>query len=149
MQPSSLNARPYPDPPRKDQLRTGFDTSYKSYEAWLHTQFAAKVKHLCSNHDGEYLSKEFDQYLKSKRTEQHITIHDTPEYNRVTEYLNCTLIKHVHAMICASGLPKNLWGEAIMHTTWLKNCLSMHCLRIKTPYEVLYQKMPDFSNIPI
>lgn len=36
-----------------------------------------------------------------------------------------------------------------MHATWLKNHLSMHCLRTKTPYEVLYQKKPNLSNIPV
>lgn len=52
-------------------------------------------------------------------------------------------------MIHASGLPKNLWGEAIMHATWLKNRLSTHRLGNKTPYEMLYKKVPDLSNLPV
>ena len=72
-----------------------------------------------------------------------------PKHNSVAERLNRTLVKHVCAMLHTSGLPKNLWGEAIMHATWLKNCLSMRRLETKTPYEVLYQKKPNLSNIPV
>ena len=36
-----------------------------------------------------------------------------------------------------------------MHVTWLKNCSSTHRLGTKTPYEVLYQKKPNLSNIPV
>ena len=95
--------------------------SYKSYEAWLATQFDAKVKCLRSDRSGEYLSNEFSQHLKLKGTEHRVTVHDTPEHNSVAERLNHTLIERVCAMIHVSGLPKNLWGEAIMHATWLKN----------------------------
>ena len=36
-----------------------------------------------------------------------------------------------------------------MHATWLKNCSSMHHLGTKTPYETLYLKKPNLSNIPV
>ena len=91
--------------------------SYKSYEAWLSTQFNVKIKHLHSDHSSEYLSKEFNQHLQSRGTEHHVTIHDTPEHNGIAEQLNHMLVEHVRVMVHVSGLPKNLWGEAIMHTT--------------------------------
>jgi len=72
-----------------------------------------------------------------------------PKHNGVAECLNRMLVECVRAMIHASGLPKNLWGEVIMHATWLKNHLSTCRLGTKTPYEVLYQKKPNLSNIPI
>lgn len=77
------------------------------------------------------------------------TVHDTPEHNGVAERLNRTLVERVRAMIHASGLPKNLWGEAIMHATWLKNRSSTRRLGNKTPYEMLYKKAPDLSNLPV
>ena len=60
-----------------------------------------------------------------------------PEHNSVAERLNCMLVERVCVMIHASGLPKNLWGEAIMHATWLKNCSSTRHLGTKMPYETL------------
>ena len=122
-------------------------TSYKSYEAWLSMRFDTKIKCLHSDRSGEYLSNEF-QHFKSKGTERCITVHDMPKHNGMAERLNHMLIERVHAMLHMSALPKNLWGEAIMHATWLKNCLSMRRLRTKTPYETLYYlKKPNLSNI--
>ena len=123
--------------------------SYKSYEAWLATQFDAKIKHLRSDCGGEYLSNEFSQHLKLKGMEHCITVHDMPEYNGMAERLNHTLVECVRAMLHVSGLPKNLWGEAIMHATWLKNRLSTRRLGTKMPYEALYQKKPNLLNIPV
>ncbi|KIO10894.1 hypothetical protein M404DRAFT_129034 [Pisolithus tinctorius Marx 270] len=36
-----------------------------------------------------------------------------------------------------------------MHATWLKNCSSTHCLGTKTPYEMLYNRPPNLSKIPV
>ena len=82
--------------------------SYQVYKAWLLNQFNTKIKCLCSDHGGEYLSAEFTKYLKSKGTEHRVTVHDTPEHNGVTERLNRTLVERVCALIHASRLPKSL-----------------------------------------
>ena len=123
--------------------------SYQAFEAWLSTQFNIKVKHLRSDHGGEYLSTEFTKYLKSKGTERWVTVHNTPEHNGVAERLNRTLAEWVHAMMHASGMPKSLWGKAVMHATWVKNHTSMRRLSKKTPYEMLYQKKPNLKNVPV
>ena len=123
--------------------------SYKSYKAWLSTQFDVKIKRLRSDRGGEYLSKEFNQHLQSRGTECRVTVHDMPEHNGVAERLNRTLVERVRAMVHASGLPKNLWGKAIMHATWLKNRSSTRRLGMKTPYEILYKKAPNLSNLPV
>jgi len=78
-----------------------------------------------------------------------VTVHNTPEHNGIAERLNHTLIERVHAMMHASSLPKNLWGEAVMHATWVKNHTSTRCLGKKTPYEMLYQRKPNLENIPV
>ena len=123
--------------------------SYQAYEAWLSTQFSTKIKRLHSDRGGEYLSAEFTNYLKLKGTEHRVTMHDTPEHNRVAERLNRTLVERVHAMIHVSGLPKSLWGEAVMHATWVKNHTSTCHLGKKTPYEMLYSKKPNLKKVPV
>ncbi|KAG2057832.1 hypothetical protein BDR06DRAFT_854839, partial [Suillus hirtellus] len=52
-------------------------------------------------------------------------------------------------LLHASRLLKYLWGEAIMHITWLKNHTSTCALENKTPYEVLFKKKPNLNNIPV
>jgi len=52
-------------------------------------------------------------------------------------------------MLHASSLPKSLWGEAMMHATWLKNHSSTRRLGNKTPYKVLYSKKPNLEKLPV
>lgn len=123
-------------------------TCYKHYEAWAETQLNAKLKRLQSDRGGEYISDEFNQYLKSKGTMRSLTVHDMPEQNGVAERLNCTLVEHAHAMHYAADLPKFLWTESIQHAVWLKNRTTTYQLNGKTPFEMLFNKKPDLSNLP-
>nr|GAT43935.1 polyprotein [Mycena chlorophos] len=128
----------------KDQT---FD-SYRAYEAWLWTQFGVKVKKLHSDRGGEYKSEEFNAHLAKNGTERGFMVHDTPEHNGVAERLNRTLLERVRAMLHASGLPKYLWGEAIVHAVYLKNRLSTSALDGKTPYEMVYNRKPSIAGLP-
>ena len=77
------------------KLKSDTFDSYQAYEAWLSTQHDTKIKHLQSDHGGEYMSKEFTKYLKSKGTERRVTVHNTPKHNGVAERLNQTLAERV------------------------------------------------------
>jgi transposase InsO family protein len=101
--------------------------SYQAYEAWLATQFKAPIKKLHSDRGGEFWSKAFDAHLAKKGTEWSFTVHNTPEHNGVPERLNRTLLEHVCTILHTSGLPKFLWGEAIVHAIYLKNRTSTRC----------------------
>lgn len=121
---------------------------YKQYEASLLTQRNVKIKRLQSDRGGEYLSDEFKQHLAFHGTSHQLTVHDTPEENGVAECLNRTLVEHVRAMLLAAGPPKYLWGEAIMHATYLKNHTSTRALPMKTPFEIVHGVKPNLSNLP-
>jgi hypothetical protein len=95
--------------------------AYKSYEAELQTQRGARIKRLCSDRGGKYLSTSFDDHLAKSETLRSLTVHDTPEYNGVSQQLNRTLLEKVRVMLHAGQLPKFLWGEAVKHVVYLKN----------------------------
>jgi hypothetical protein len=124
-------------------------SAYKYYEAWANTQFDTKIKRLHSDCGREFTGNEFTCYLNSKGTEWKLTVHDTPEHNGVAERLNCTVVERTRALLHASGLPKYLWGEAIMHATWLKNRTATRTLDNKTPYEMLFKDKPNLENLPV
>ena len=122
--------------------------AYKDFEAWANMQFNAKIKRLQSDHGGEFLGEQFSHHLCANGTERKLTMHDTPEHNSVAERLNHILVEQVCAVLHVSGLPKSLWGEAIMHMVWLKNQMSTQSLGNKTPYEMLNKNKPDLSKVP-
>jgi hypothetical protein len=51
-------------------------------------------------------------------------------------------------MLHASGLPKNLWGEAINYAVWLKNRASTQVLGNVTLYKCLYGEKPNLGGVP-
>jgi hypothetical protein len=66
----------------------------------------------------------FTKFLQEQGMERQLTTHNMPEHNGVTESLNHCLLECMRTMLHQSGLPKMLWGEALNHAVWLKNCSS-------------------------
>jgi hypothetical protein len=131
------------------RLKSETFEAYKRFEAWVLTKFGVRIKTLCSDHGGEYLSDEFTEHLETNGTTHKLTVHDTPEQNGVAERLNGILITKVRAMLHDSGLPKFLWGEAVRHAVWLKNHTSTKALQGLTPYEALTGNKPDLTDLRI
>jgi hypothetical protein len=100
---------------------------------------------LRSDRGGEFTSNELTKYLKSEGTERRA---DTPQHNGVAEALNRQILEHVRAMLHQSGLPKNLWAEAVQHAVWIKNRTSTKALGNITPYERLYGEKLNFADLP-
>jgi len=123
-------------------------TNYKAYEAWLGTQHSVEIKKPQSDQGGEYMSKEFNQHLKANGTICSLTMHDTPEQNGVAKHLNWTLVEHACTMHYVANLLKFLWSQSIQHAIWLKNQTVTYQLDGKTPFELMFNKKPELTNLP-
>jgi len=111
------------------------------------THLGVVIKTLYSNCGGEYLDKGFTLYLKSRGTEQKLTVHNTPAHNGVAEHHNCMIVERVQALLHASGLLKFLWGEAAWHIVWLMNRTSTKAVDGKTPFEAAFRKKLDLRDV--
>ncbi|KAJ2970742.1 hypothetical protein NUW54_g12664 [Trametes sanguinea] len=58
-------------------------------------------------------------------------------------------MEKVRAMLIEAGLPRSLWGEAVLHATWLKNRTSTKALGGRTPFEAATGSPPDLRGVPI
>jgi transposase InsO family protein len=122
-------------------------TAFKHYEATVTTQHpGTRLRKIRSDRGGEYLSAEFDQYLKDRGIQRQLTVHDSPQQNGVAERLNRTLVEHARAMLLAHDLPKSLWAEAINYATWLKNRLPSKAIPGHTPYELVHGSKPNLAQ---
>lgn len=122
--------------------------SFQAFEAWLENHLRARVKFLNTDRGGEYLSEEFKTHLEQRGIEYKLSIHDTHEQAGVSERLNRTLMEKVRAMLIASGQPRYLWGEAVMHAVWLKNRTSTKALGGRTPFEAATGNIPNLRGVP-
>ena len=71
------------------------------------------ISTLKTDNGGDYLSSEFQAFLKSKGIRHKLTIPHTPEQNGVAERMNRTLVESARAMIAHVGLPNAYWAEAV------------------------------------
>ena len=128
----------------RDELFTVFN----SYLAEEENQLGAKLKRLHSDNAKEYKTAEFKALFNKKGVKATYTAPYTPEQNGVSERFNRTVINKVRAMLISSGLPKALWGEAILAATYIYNRTPNSSLDgYITPYEARNGKKPDISNI--
>ena len=125
----------------------GFE-SYKTYEAWVNTQRGAKIRVFGSDRRGEFTSQIFDEHLEKKGTVRHLTVHDSPSSNGSAERANRTHLECAVAMLVSSGLPKSLWGEAVLHSVWIRNRVPTRSTDEDiTPYEKGTGKKPNLSML--
>ena len=99
--------------------------------------------------DNEFISKELTSYLAKKGIKIRFSSPYTPEQNGAAEIINRILLNKVRALLFTSNLPKNLWGEAIITSTYLYNRTPSSSINFKTPYELKYKVRPNINNIRI
>ena len=68
----------------------------------------------------EFLSEQFKMYCLDAGILQK-TISETPQQNGLAERCNRTLLEMAICLLIDSGLPKMMWGAAILHGTRIRN----------------------------
>ncbi len=94
---------------------------FKEFEAMVTNDVGDKIGILRSDNGGEYISGEFDSYLKSKGIRHELTIPHTPQQNGVAERMNRTLMECARSMMTHAQLSNYYWAEAVFAAAYLKN----------------------------
>jgi transposase InsO family protein len=123
--------------------------AFKRYIRRMKRQFGWKLRRFRSDNGGEYASDALDHVLAKEGIIWEPTIGYSPSENGVSERLNRTLCEKLRALLFESGLPLKLWSRLVETATYLKNRSPTKALRGKTPYEALYKRKPDLSNLTI
>eukprot|EP00794_Sanderia_malayensis_P002120 gene2120-2405_t len=96
-----------------------------------------------TDNGGEYMSKEFDEYLRNNGFRHESIVPYSPQKNGVVERLHCTLCEKTRSMLAHAALPKKYWTEALAYACYLKNRLPTRAIDSNiTPYEIWYGKKP-------
>ncbi len=86
---------------------------FKEFEAAVTNECGQSIGTLRTDNGGEFVSKEFEAYLKSKGIMHQLTIAYTPQQNGTAERMNRTIMESARAMLSHSGLPNSYWAEAV------------------------------------
>ena len=92
---------------------------FKHYKLEVENQLSKRIK-IMSDRGGEY-DAPFDEFCSQNGIIHQTTAPYSPQSNGVAERKNRTLKEMMNAMLISSGLPQNLWGEAILSTNYILN----------------------------
>ena len=121
---------------------------FKEFEAIVTNECGQNIGTLPTDNGGEYLSNEFQTFLKSKGIRHELTIPHTPEQNGVAERMNRTLIDSARAMVVHAGLSNSYWVEAVATAAKLRNRASTFALQgDTTPYQKWFERKPDVGHL--
>jgi hypothetical protein len=90
---------------------------------------------------------EMIKYVKSQGIEHNPTAGYSPESNSVAERMNRTSFDKACTMLDSSGASLELWGEAVLAATHIRNRLPTSTLDGKTPHEAWTGKKPMIRDI--
>lgn len=123
---------------------------FKEFEAATTNEAGRQIGVLRTDNGGEYLSVEFQDYLKQKGIKHQLTAPYSPQQNGVAERMNRTLVESARSMIAHAGLPNTYWAEAISTAAYVRNRMSTSAFKQnKSPYERWYGRKPDIRNLRV
>ena len=85
----------------------------------------------------------------SQHIELQLTAGYSPQSNGLAESYNPTLIEGTRANLYISGLPEIYWGYALPHQNYTRNISPHHSKKMKSPFELLYSKIPNINKVKI
>ena len=121
---------------------------FKEYKNEVENQLDKRIKALRSDRGGEYLSNEFNTYLKEHGIIPQLTPPGTPQWNGVSERRNRTLLDMVRSMMCQTELPLYFWGHALQTAAHTLNIVPSKSVE-KTPHELWMGKPPNISFLKV
>ena len=117
------------------------------YKQEVENQLNKKIKMIRSDRGGEYVEP-FSELCAQNGIIHEVTPPYSPESNGVAERKNRTLKEMMNAMLLSSGLPQNMWGEAILSANYLLNKIPRKKDQ-KTPYELWKGRQPSYKYLKV
>lgn len=107
------------------------------------TQFSTKIKAFQTDWGGEY--RNVSNMLQQKGITHQISCPYTPEQNGSSERCNRVIVEKGLALLAHSHLPSQFWERAFHTVVYLHNRTITPILAYKSPFEFLYEKVPDYG----
>ncbi|CAL8089132.1 unnamed protein product [Prunus armeniaca] len=120
----------------------------KIYKSDVENQLEKNIKRFRSDRGGEYTSNELGVFCEEHGIIHKVTPPYSPQSNGVAERKNRTLMDMVNSMLLSSGLPENLWGEAMLTACFILNGITLKDNE-KTPYELWKGRSPNLRILKV
>ncbi|CAI5524277.1 unnamed protein product [Closterium sp. Naga37s-1] len=121
----------------------------REFQKWLvlvERQAKKSVLMLRSDRGGEFLGKEFTDFVDGKGIVHDLTCPYTPQQNGMAEREMRTAVESMRTMLLHMGVQHHWWHLALRQAVWVRNCLERSTTPPgTTPYQLLIGKKPDLT----
>ncbi|CAI7787945.1 unnamed protein product, partial [Closterium sp. NIES-54] len=121
----------------------------REFQKWLvlvERQAKKSVLMPRSDRGGEFLGKEFTDFVNGKGIVHNLTCPYTPQQNGMAEREMRTAVKSVRTMLLHMGVHHHWWHIALRQAVWVCNCLERSTTPPgRTPYQLLTRKKDDLT----
>ena len=123
---------------------------YRQFETFSEKHTERRIKVLRTDRGWEYMSNEYNDYLRDKGIVHQLSTVETPEQNGVSERLNRTLMDLVRSMLHAKRIPKEFWAEALATAVYVRNRVTSRAIeKNKTPHHLWRGIPPNLSHLRV
>ena len=123
---------------------------FQEFESIVTNESGGRIVKLRTDNGGEYMSTEFQEYLKSKGIQHELTIAYTPQQNGIAERMNRTLMESARSMLSHAHLSNRFWAEAVATAAYLRNRSATTALDDRmTPYEKWHGRKPNLEHLRV
>ncbi|KAK2437637.1 putative mitochondrial protein [Trifolium repens] len=128
------------------KLKSEASTHIKSFHAMVKNQFKTNIKCIRTDNGTEFLLKDF--YNENGILHQCSCV-ATPQQNGIVERKHQHILGTARALLFQSNLPKIFWAHAVAHAVHIINRLPTPFLSQKSPFQMLYDILPDLNNLKV
>jgi hypothetical protein len=117
------------------------------FHIYVEHYFESKIKIVQSDWDGEYRS--LNKYLTEQGINHRHSCPHTHQQNGAIERKHRHIVEIGLVLLSHAHLPNSFWDDAFINAACLINRLPTKLLQHKTPFEVLFQSLPDYSSLHV
>ncbi|KAK1423454.1 hypothetical protein QVD17_18757 [Tagetes erecta] len=119
------------------------------FHKMVQTQFEKNIKRIRCDNGGEFTSNRMLDFYAKEGIILETTCAHTPQQNGVVERKHRHLLETARALKFEANLPTKFWGECVLTATYIINRLPSDVIENKTPYEILYNRQPEYEHMRV
>uniref|UniRef100_A0A2N9GYK7 Integrase catalytic domain-containing protein n=1 Tax=Fagus sylvatica TaxID=28930 RepID=A0A2N9GYK7_FAGSY len=97
----------------------------------------------------EFLETKLQSYLQTHGIIHERTCVETPQQNGVAERKHRHLLNIARSLRFQAHLPLKFWGECVLTAAYLINCTPSRILHNKSPFELLFNTIPNYNHLRV
>ena len=131
------------------KAKSDFVDVFEIFIAFVETQFSSKIKVFQTDGGTEFLNNRVKGLLHKHGIFHRISCPYTPQQNGRVERKHRHIVETGLAMMFHAHIPVAYWTHAFSSAVHIINRLPTKVLSLKSPFEVLFDRVPSYDNLRI